>query len=174
MSFNWDAGDNVERLRKMALGRQLSAAQMARILAPDGSLSRNAVVGKMNRMGIAQWQMEGKPIRRASDLVVRQFPKPRVKGAVKVKGDPLPSMAAASAPEAIGPIDDLAAAGACRWIADDPLVPGWRMCGHPAIDGGSWCAFHVTRMHAKPSDVRYRHPAVGGKVPRASSVWNAL
>jgi len=45
------------------------------------------------------------------------------------------------APEAIGPVEDIAPG--CKFIAGDPKLPGWRMCGHP---GSPWCEYHAPRM----------------------------
>lgn len=49
------------------------------------------------------------------------------------------------APEAIGPVEDLSAAGNCKWIDADPKQPGWRMCGQP---GEPWCEFHLGKVYA--------------------------
>jgi hypothetical protein len=49
-------------------------------------------------------------------------------------------------PAALGPERELVDEGRCRWIKGDVADPDWRMCGHPSVHAGSWCAHHRARV----------------------------
>lgn len=45
-------------------------------------------------------------------------------------------------PEAVGPVEDIV--DGCKFIAGDPKLPGWRMCGQPGVP---WCEFHAAKVY---------------------------
>ena len=49
-------------------------------------------------------------------------------------------------PAAMGAMRELLDEGRCRWIAGDIDDADWRMCGHPSVHGGVWCAHHLARV----------------------------
>ena len=64
-------------------------------------------------------------------------------------------------PAALGPPRTVLGAGVCHWIAGDVGDPDWRMCGHPAAGGSSWCAHHYVRVYGSAP------PAGEGAKPEA-------
>lgn len=57
-------------------------------------------------------------------------------------------------PPPLGPENDIAAPGLCRWIAADPSGP-YAMCARPAEEGWPYCAAHKARAY-KPRRQRLR------------------
>ena len=54
---------------------------------------------------------------------------------------------AAPAIAPLGPPNDIADEGLCRWIEADPTGP-WAMCARPALEGYAYCAHHKPRAYA--------------------------
>jgi len=52
----------------------------------------------------------------------------------------------AGEPDAIGPTREVLGKGVCHWISGDTHDADWRMCGHAAVGGSSWCAHHYARV----------------------------
>jgi hypothetical protein len=57
------------------------------------------------------------------------------------------STPATGEPDAIGPVREIVGQGLCHWISGDTADRDWRMCGHPAARGASWCAHHYARVY---------------------------
>lgn len=57
-------------------------------------------------------------------------------------------------PPPLGPENDIAAPGLCRWIAADPSGP-YAMCARPAEEGWPYCTAHKARAY-KPRRQRLR------------------
>jgi len=116
----------------------LSAVQIARQL---GGVTRNAVIGKVHRLGLSGRRAASAP-RGASDRPVRQ---PRVRRVTAVR-PPRPVRPASAllvtAPEGPGLVDNLAhlPVHACKWPIGDPKSADFSFCGRPAE--GRYCAAH--------------------------------
>lgn len=126
-----------------------------RIAAEIGGISRNCVIGRLRRAG---HHCHSNTPQNSAGKRRLGFPKassPPVPKPPRVIATPV------AAPDPIGPLDALPDdLNACRWIAGDPLKPGWQCCG-AETDGGPWCAHHKAKMYVKasgPSVVRYRGP----------------
>jgi GcrA cell cycle regulator len=124
----------------------LSAAQIAGEL---GGITRNAVIGKLHRLGLAGRAKPATP-RRARALPTlaaspRRLTPPR----------PITSTPPAPAPTGPGLAADLVALApnGCRWPIGDPKAADFSFCGRTAVAGGPYCVGH--RSHAcRPGSAR--------------------
>lgn len=111
-----------------------SAAAIARDL---GGITRNAVLGKVHRLGLSGRSAPARPGNR------RARP-PKAERPARVRPSPGPRTwpaAVEPAPEA-GTADIVSVgAHACRWPLGDPKAPGFRLCGRRA-ERGAYCAAH--------------------------------
>jgi GcrA cell cycle regulator len=144
----------VERLKVLLL-QGLSASQIARAL---GGVSRNAVIGKIHRLGLAGGRPPAPPGPRtaipARAARPRKAPVPRGPRAPNPE-PPSGGASAAAAPrrpapvvEAVGRVADLAALPrrACRWPIGDPKDAAFSWCGAPA-PLGPYCEDHRARAY---------------------------
>lgn len=106
-----------------------------------GGVSRNAVLGKLCRLGLC-----------AKKLQPDGTPRPKIARAKPAK----PRMALVHAPSV--PVDEppaLTLDGApitilnagpnhCRWPHGDPLKDDFHFCGHPKAEGRPYCAYHCS------------------------------
>lgn len=114
----------------------LSASQIARALA--GGITRNAVIGKVHRLGLSGRAKPSTP-----SLSPRREARLRrpIRRAATVRG-PTPSPPVQPPPE-VGCATILSVRrGQCRWPIGDPLAVGFCLCGAPAIRG-AYCAGHA-------------------------------
>ena len=81
-------------------------------------LSKSAIIGKCNRLGIS--------LRNA-------------RGSLKAR------RAAAFGAQCHG--QPVAAPRACQYIHGDPAEPGWAYCGAPVVPGRSYCEHHLHRCY---------------------------
>ena len=128
--------DRVTTLSKLWLDG-LSASQIAKQL---GGVTRNAVIGKVHRLGLSGRGAPSAPARaprvtapRARRLARAIAPRP-----------PRPVLVAALAvaPEGPGLVDNLVhlAAHTCKWPIGDPKSPEFSFCGRRS--DGRYCARH--------------------------------
>jgi GcrA cell cycle regulator len=136
----------------------LSASQIAKAL---GGVTRNAVIGKVHRLGLAGRATPQSPrqIRtaraRARPARPRQLSQKPLRGTV----DP----ARAPEPEVIDSVGafDLAelATHACRWPIGDPRASGFGFCGGP-VNAGPYCEAHRRRAYRPVAEPLERDPAL--------------
>lgn len=144
MRCRWSV-DIVDYLRECWRTRGLSASQCARAIneAFGTHLSRNAIIGKAYRLGLARDKAQ--PCAR---------PKPR-----RLKRRQLPNLTWAAAPARPPAIASVAALESepppqavtltdllphhCRWPLGDPLLPGFRFCGAHRAGSLPYCAAHA-------------------------------
>ncbi len=113
----------------------LSAAEIARRL---GGVTRNAVIGKVYRLGLSGRAAPSRPStprREPKRVAMRgrmRAPPPRHMAQSPVL--PAPDLAGMATVVSIGP-------RACRWPIGDPLQPGFMLCGRPGMRG-PYCACH--------------------------------
>ena len=128
----------------------LSASQIAKQL---GGVTRNAVIGKVHRLGLSGRATPSRPARAAT---IRSARTPR-----PVRPPPLPRARRAviaapveSPPEGPGLVTAMTGLGAhvCKWPIGDPKALGFSFCGRPAE--GVYCAGHAQTAYrpgkAKP------------------------
>lgn len=145
--FEWN-DDNTKTTVEMWKGG--ASAQL--IANRIGNPSRNSVIGKLHRLGLAQGDKAGQK----SVTYVRRSParppKPRVStitGRLSYQGPPKPR------PEPLPPVhvDDVARVSAvadlephhCRYPIGDPQSPDFGFCGHAAMPGSVYCQGHHAR-----------------------------
>lgn len=120
----------------------LSASQIAKQL---GGVTRNAVIGKVHRLGLSGRAAASAPSRAQRTATARpNRPRRAAMAAPAVRKPPvrLPAQECAPAPEGPGLIGDMALLGAhvCKWPIGDPKSPDFSFCGRPA--DGRYCAAH--------------------------------
>lgn len=165
-----DAGlswtDERVALLKKLWGDGLSASQIA---AQIGGISRNAVIGKVHRLGLAG---------RAKPNAAAQPQRPR-KAVAKPAGEPL-RVEVRDTPRSLGPADaveepeltampvtaDVALPAServtimelrdsmCRWPLGDPTNPEFRFCGARSITGLPYCPHHARVAYQPVADRR--------------------
>ncbi len=169
--------ERVELLRKLWLDG-LSAAQVAAELG--AGVTRNAVIGKIHRLGLAE---RGKPANaprprapRPARATVGEVAHRNGGGGAMVMGNvalavsPRPVITTALRPEeeVVVPISlrvtlmDLRET-MCHWPLGDPTTPEFRFCGSRYEDGeGPYCRHHA-RMAYQPHADRRRHAGRAGR-----------
>lgn len=136
--------ERTERLKRLWSDPDLSASTIARRLG----VSRNAVLGKINRLGLSNRR---KPVqakaqrtpRPSAGQPRRRLPPPQPTApapTVSRKGRPR-----RAAPDTVGPalvdrLEDLQRDG-CHWPFGDPASEAFRFCGRPAARG-PYCEGH--------------------------------
>lgn len=170
--MNW-TDERVELLRKL-WGEGLSASQIA---AELGGITRNAVIGKVHRLGLSG---------RAKSVTASAAPRPRKPRApshpmttYRVAGNTaLAAVAEIAEPEAEAePIVELKLVPKvetfacervtimelrecmCRWPIGDPGREDFRFCGARSNPGNSYCDHHSTLAY-QPSNERRRERRV--------------
>lgn len=142
MSFIW-SDERVEKLRNLWNGG-LSASQIAARL---GGVSRNGVIGKAHRIGLAKHAL-------AYDHDQPRVPKERPERIIRPKTvkpapPPKPVNVAPPAPQPVFSVPKPKAfmktllqleCDECKWPMNDggPFL----FCGHPQHPGGPWCEYH--------------------------------
>ena len=142
--------ERITALRKFWL-EGMSASQVARQL---GGVSRNAVIGKVHRMGLAGRDAPSRPRNFGGRPVTRPKPRASAGGQVRVGPQRL-SMAS----QITAPVFDVApsasiltlGAHACRWPIGDPGEEGFGFCGRRRAGTGPYCAGHSPMAARKAS-----------------------
>lgn len=156
-----DAGPGWTMERVELLKRLWSDGKSAsQIAAEIGGVSRNAVIGKVHRLGLAGRARGGEEaatavppsktveIETAIAVVETQAPEPVAILAHRPAPEfPAPAPAAAPAPVALAvservTIMDLRES-MCRWPLGDPTTPEFRFCGARSITGLPYCTHHA-------------------------------
>jgi GcrA cell cycle regulator len=135
----------------------LSASQIAKTL---GGVTRNAVIGKVHRLGLAgrAAPRAPRPIRAAR--VPARPPRARFRPQIPRRSTDegrLPGLEVAEPRETC----DLAAlaAHACRWPIGDPKGPGFGFCGRPASED-PYCEAHRRRAFRPRAEPLERDPVL--------------
>lgn len=142
-ALGW-SDDRVAAMSKLWLDG-LSASQIAKQL---GGVTRNAVIGKVHRLGLSGHGGAASAPGRPQRVTITRAPSPRraaVGAAPRVMAPSRPPVAAPSpapAPEGPGLVTDMArlAVHACKWPIGDPKSSDFSFCGRHA--DGRYCAVH--------------------------------
>ncbi|MGI8841510.1 MAG: cell cycle sigma 70 cofactor GcrA [Caulobacteraceae bacterium] len=149
--------ERVETLKKLWLDGH-SASQIAKQL---GGVTRNAVIGKVHRLGLSGRATPSQPARpilkapRPSRPAVATAPAQR---RLAAHHHPLPAPAMRPAPyvEAPGTATVLTlGAHMCKWPIGDPASDQFTFCGRRAGDEGPYCVEHA-RLAYQPQQARKR------------------
>lgn len=149
MSWTAEASEMAATLWKQGL----SASEIADRLPIN--VSRSAVLGKINRMGLMGRQQNGKPI---GNSPTRRRRQPRAKKETKPvkRRFPIYEVPRPSASEwqrdTLTTLAEIAPCG-CRYVVGDPRGAETVMCGAEKIPGLSYCLEHA-RVVYRPPNVR--------------------
>ncbi|WP_420394373.1 GcrA family cell cycle regulator [Acuticoccus sp.] len=144
--------ERIEVLRKL-WAEGLSASQIASSL---GGVSRNAVIGKVHRLGLsgrvkapqaraARHRARLAPARASAVSAVVASSRPATAGALalKLEEEAAPQVHAEVLSWSVGvALPDLSPRS-CRWPLGDPSDPGFRYCGSRTCDGEVYCRGHA-------------------------------
>ena len=153
--------DRVELLAKL-WGEGLSASQIAAALG--GGVTRNAVIGKVHRLGLsgraksatpaAQRPSKPRPVPPAAEAGEIAPAPPR---AVQGWSSPSTDMRWASEPDPVSgqlvSILDLRDS-MCKWPVGDPAKPDFGFCGGRAVSGLPYCGHHCRMAYQPVTDRR--------------------
>lgn len=145
--------DRVERLRSLAADN-LSCAQIAN----DLGVTRNAVIGKLQRLGVSNGHRPRERNERPSKtgrLIIRPRRKKTYGGEIQV----LPQLPFIDLPDESIPLEQRKTIfeldnGTCRWPCGDPGTPEFFYCGNPEANNAAgipYCRAHTLRACAKTS-----------------------
>ncbi|MEM9169561.1 MAG: GcrA family cell cycle regulator [Pseudomonadota bacterium] len=157
--------ERVEMLKQL-WAEGLSASQIA---GKMGGVTRNAVIGKVHRLGLSGRAAPAKP-QRGRTFSDESAP-PQTASAAE------PEAPAITEPEFIAPLqlDDgelttvaSLSKNMCRWPIGDPATDDFHFCGKPTAVGKSYCAYHA-RLAFQPSQ---RRPEPRKEAPRQITAEN--
>jgi GcrA cell cycle regulator len=124
----------------------LSASQIARTL---GGVTRNAVIGKVHRLGLSGRASPSAPGPRRARPKGEPRPRPRVATPRRAVVD-APRAPAAEPPPPTGFATVVSVRfGQCRWPIGDPFEAGFCLCGRKAVRG-AYCAPHGALAYRRP------------------------
>lgn len=150
--------DERVELLKTLWAEGLSAAQIANKM---GGVTRNAVIGKVHRLGLSGRATPAKPQRGCGPTTVRRE---ETAPAAKPQRQEMKPMI--PEPESITALvldsGDLTTVATiknnmCKWPIGDPAKDDFHFCGQPAGTGKSYCTYHA-RMAFQPPQRREREP----------------
>jgi GcrA cell cycle regulator len=151
--------ERVELLKKL-WGDGLSASQIA---AELGGITRNAVIGKVHRLGLsgrAKSPSSAAPRpRKARSPHMMRIPRPAMRGntalaqAYDYDVEPEPELIENVIP--IGQRKNLLelTEETCRWPIGDPGAVDFFFCGGQSVPSGPYCAYH-SRVAYQPANMR--------------------
>jgi GcrA cell cycle regulator len=162
--------ERVEILKKLWLDG-LSASQIAKQL---GGVTRNAVIGKVHRLGLSGRAAPSQPARPALKTPRPQRPaatvqsatpqtpaQPQIRRPVAVTAEahtPVPAPRPISYAEEPGSATVLTlGAHMCKWPIGDPSTDGFTFCGRRGTDG-PYCAEHARVAYAVPVGKKKQSP----------------
>jgi len=139
--------ERIEQLRHH-VGAGMTCAEIARAIG----VSRNAVIGKLNRLGISRGRAPAAPRRertgdrrRVTIVTQRQI--------LRAVYAEVPALA-----ETCAPVTSLhrcslleLAHGMCRWPLNEPGTNDFAFCGNGAVGGLSYCAGHARMAYRVPA-----------------------
>lgn len=156
--------ERVEQLRKL-WEAGLSASQIA---AELGNITRNAVIGKVHRLGLSgrakcSSSSAPRPRKARAPTHMVRIPRPAVRGntalaqAFEMELDPDPiaydNVVPMSQRRSLLELTE----EHCRWPIGDPGSPDFFFCGGKSIVGLPYCAHH-SRVAYQPATDRRRNP----------------
>ena len=151
----WTA-ERIEQLRNYVV-TGLTYSQ----IAAEIGVTRNAVIGKIHRLGLSPARPAGVPARSCPPRVRRPRASAHSRLLHLIYSDaPRAGTGEACASEALAiePIDSAQrcslldiAQGKCRWPIGDPDTVDFAFCGNEALGGFSYCAGHARMAYRVPA-----------------------
>ena len=148
--------DRVDELKKL-WAEGLSASQIAKQL---GGVTRNAVIGKVHRLGLSGRATPSRPARRPAAAPTRtrapsQPAKPRVTARAEPTTSPVKVLEAAPLPNGEFATVLTLKDSMCKWPLGDPATGDFRFCGRRSSAGDAYCEAHA-EMAYQPQQRRRR------------------
>ena len=133
--------DRVEQLKKL-WAEGLSASQIARTM---GEVTRNAVIGKVHRLGLSGRATTSRSERPRRATIPKPQPKPVVAEPIMVKEATLENGEYATVMTLNATM--------CRWPIGDPGSNNFHFCGNGTAAGSPYCSAHA-QMAYQPAQAR--------------------
>jgi GcrA cell cycle regulator len=137
--------ERVEQLRSF-VGAGLTCSQ----IAAEIGVTRNAVIGKIHRLGLGPGRPAAAPgracpprLRRPRASTQRQMLRLISSDGAALEADPVDSAQRCSLLEL--------EQGKCRWPISDPGAADFAFCGNEAVAGFSYCAGHARMAYRPPA-----------------------
>ncbi len=158
--------DRVGRLTKL-WADGLSASQIA---ADLGGVTRNAVIGKVHRLGLSGRAKPASSTARAkrqprsagytATRTTRATPRTSGANALKIDADAEVRFRPKPAEDVVVPISKHLTVlqlteNTCKWPSGDPQYPDFSFCGHNSKDSTPYCEFH-SKLAFQPASERRR------------------
>lgn len=158
--------ERVDLLKKL-WGEGLSASQIAGRL---GSVTRNAVIGKVHRLGLSG--------RATTSRMKSHRPRPRMaskrmaKTRFAAQGNPAFRALYQEADVYVPPVEEMVIPASerktiqtltecsCRWPIGDPQMSDFHFCGKNKVPGLPYCEFHARRAFQPPQARRREREGV--------------
>ena len=148
--------DERVELLKTLWAEGLSAAQIANKM---GGVTRNAVIGKVHRLGLSGRATPAKPQRGCGPSAERREEVAAVKPQQRQEIKPIIPEVSTIAPLVLDTGDRTTVStiknNMCKWPIGDPAKEDFHFCGQPALTGKSYCTHHA-RMAFQPPQRRDR------------------
>lgn len=163
--MGWTA-EKIEQLNKL-WSEGMSITEIGKILG----MTRNAVVGKAHRLGLAKRPspiarapgprpaaqpvpsaQPSRPVATPSPAVVAAAPVAEAPVAAPKPAMPIMSQPARPRPTPAFRATRVANGPACRWPLGDPKSPDFHFCGSPSIEGKPYCEKHCAMAYSGWSD----------------------
>ncbi len=159
--------DRVERLKKLWTDG-LSAAQIA---AELGGVTRNAVIGKVHRLGMSgrakpAGSSGGRPARRTRSTGYARISRRSPKNAVPSRADEARARAAqvenlvAPEPKNIALVE--LTEKTCKWPLGDPQDEDFSFCGNAVKEDTPYCEYHCSMAYQPATERRRDRSAATG------------
>jgi GcrA cell cycle regulator len=146
--------ERVEQLRNFATSG-LSSSQ----IAAEIGVTRNAVIGKLHRLGLAPGRSAGGPAHTCPPRARRPRHSPQ-REFLRLMFAQTPSIASAAGAqlttvESARPCSLFELAhGTCRWPVDNPDAADFAFCGNESVAGFPYCAGHARMAYRIPARQR--------------------
>lgn len=134
--------ERVELLKKL-WAEGLSAAQIANKM---GGVTRNAVIGKVHRLGLSGRATPAKPQRGCAPslehketVVAPKERRPEVKSVIPEPEFIAPLVLESGDRTTVATISN----NMCKWPIGDPARDDFHFCGQSTLSGKSYCAYHA-------------------------------
>jgi GcrA cell cycle regulator len=142
--------ERVEQLRSC-----VSAGLTCSQIAKEIGVTRNAVIGKIHRLGLAPGRRPARAVDttraervRAGPLARRRMLRALLAEAPRVIEQPTAEAAIVDSAQRCSLIE--LAPGKCRWPINDPGAADFGFCGNAAMSGLSYCTGHARMAYRLP------------------------
>ena len=149
MSIETWTAERVEQLRSY-VSTGLTCSQ----IAAEIGVTRNAVIGKIHRLGLSPGRSADAPAGSQPPRVRRPRP-PTQRQFLRLIFAEAPCIADEAAPASVDSAQRCSllelAQGKCRWPVGDPGVVNFVFCGNEAMKGFSYCTGHARMAYRVPA-----------------------